>query len=133
MDEYEYPTLDDVIRVNQDLFGLDAPNPFRRAEKHQLEAPSQIILALKLMREESRSGWYKAAVLLKALCKRPFASGNKRTAFLMAYAFLIQNGLYQESTANPVIDEPDRNTSVLVGTRQGYYTVDDLAEWYETG
>jgi prophage maintenance system killer protein len=133
-DDYEYPDFEYVVSRNRDLFEGEPLSTPKRGERHELVRPRWIIEALHEAQQETGSGYRRASALLKAFCSRhAFASGNKRTAFLVAYAFLVRNGFYDEHGGNPVVDEPERNTEVLIDTREGIYTLNDIEQWYETG
>lgn len=70
----------------------------------------------------------KAIVLLKGIIqKHPFASGNRRTAFLAAKIFLEDN---REKLGVP--DNPD-NVKVMQGIRENYYSDEEIKEWLKNG
>jgi death-on-curing family protein len=66
----------------------------------------------------------KAVALLKGIIqKHPFASGNRRTAFLAAKIFLTQN------QARLGIKDDSASARVLQGVREDYYSDDEIRRW----
>ena len=69
----------------------------------------------------------KAVVLLKGLAQAyPFASGNRRTAFLVTQNFLVYNN--KEGVALG-----DQNAYILQGIRENYYQDLEIKEWLMKG
>lgn len=63
----------------------------------------------------------KAASLLTELIrKHPFASGNRRTAYVATRFFLESNGEKLKVTHDP---------RILQGMREGFYTRDEIKRW----
>ncbi|MFH1224224.1 MAG: Fic family protein [Candidatus Diapherotrites archaeon] len=70
----------------------------------------------------------KAVVLLKGIVqKHPFASGNRRTAFLAMKYFLLAN------KARLGIEDNPANARILQGVRENYYSDAELKEWVKNG
>ncbi len=70
----------------------------------------------------------KAIVLLKGIVqKHPFASGNRRTAFIALKEFILANHLLFG-----IKDDPS-HARVMQGVRENYYTNDELKEWIKNG
>ena len=70
----------------------------------------------------------KAVLLLKLLIQgHPFASGNRRTAFIVTKEFLIKN-----KTEFRVKDEP-KYAKVMVGIRENFYSDLEIKEWLKNG
>ena len=70
----------------------------------------------------------KAAVLLRGLVQaHAFASGNRRTAFLVTKYFLVMNNRRLGVRDNP------ENANVLLGIREHYYSDDEIREWIQHG
>ena len=70
----------------------------------------------------------KVVVLLKGLIqKHPFASGNRRTAFIATKDFVIGNkGKFG------IKDDPTY-AKVMQGVRENYYSDEELKEWIING
>jgi death-on-curing family protein len=85
---------------------------------------------MKLAECENKEGdlYDKAIVLLKGLVqKHPFASGNRRTAFIAAKDFVMSNkGKFG------IQDDP-KNAKVMQGAREKYYSDEELKEWIRNG
>lgn len=70
----------------------------------------------------------KAVYLLKGLIqKHPFASGNRRTAFVVVKDFLLIN--HQKFG---VKDGPEQ-VKIMTGIREGFYSDEELKEWLKNG
>lgn len=59
--------------------------------------------------------------------KHPFASGNRRTAFIATKDFIISN-----NNKFGVRDEP-HFARALQGIRENYYSADEIKEWIKNG
>lgn len=79
--------------------------------------------------EESKGDIYdKATCLIKGLIqKHLFASGNRRTAFIVVKDFLIQN---HESFNIP--DDP-AYAKIMQGIRENFYSHTEIKEWIKHG
>ncbi|MDO8538716.1 MAG: type II toxin-antitoxin system death-on-curing family toxin [archaeon] len=70
----------------------------------------------------------KAVILLKGIIKgHPFASGNRRTAFIAMKYFLITNN------HKIGIDDNPENAKIMLGIREGYYSDNEIKEWIKNG
>ena len=70
----------------------------------------------------------KAVYLLKnTIKKHAFASGNRRTAFIITKHFLLLN----DATLN-IKDEPE-SAKIMTGIRENYYTDNEIKNWIEHG
>jgi prophage maintenance system killer protein len=66
--------------------------------------------------------------LLKGIVqKHPFASGNRRTAFIVTKDFLLHNH------ASFLIKDDPENAKVMQGVRENYYSHEELKEWLKNG
>ena len=67
-------------------------------------------------------------MLLKELTqKHPFASGNRRTAFVVTKEFVLQN-----NGSFKIKDDP-RYARVMIGIREGYYKDNEIRKWIKNG
>ncbi len=70
----------------------------------------------------------KAVCLMRGIVKKhPFASGNRRTAFISTKDFLISNGFKFEIKDNP------HYARVMQGIREDYYSLEELKDWIKNG
>ncbi len=70
----------------------------------------------------------KAVCLLKGIVKgHLFASGNRRTAFIVTKAFLEENG----EKFN--IEDDPKQARVMLGIRENYYMDEEIKEWIKNG
>lgn len=115
-----YPSLKDIIETNKRLL---ADIKIKRADKHEVLARTKIEKAIKVTKEIKGDIYDKASELLKQLIQaHPFASGNRRTAFIVSENFLISNG-----RASSVGDNFE--AYILQGIRENYYTNKDIKNW----
>ena len=70
----------------------------------------------------------KAVYLLKnTINKHPFASGNRRTAFIITKHFLLLN-----KVGFNIKDEPEY-AKIMTGIRENYYADDEIKNWIKHG
>ncbi len=70
----------------------------------------------------------KAAFLLKKMIKQhAFASGNRRTAFIVAKHFLVLNN------ANFNIKDEPEYARIMTGIRENYYSDGEIKQWIQNG
>jgi death-on-curing family protein len=76
---------------------------------------------MRLVREQAGDVYEKAVTLLIGLVRtHPFASGNRRTAYLATISFLEMNG-----EVETVVHDP----KILQGIREEFYTRDEINAW----
>lgn len=66
-------------------------------------------------------------MLKQLIQKHPFASGNRRTAFIVIKDFLVSNGF-----KFGVKDDP-RYARVMQGIRENFYSDSEIKEWLKNG
>ncbi len=123
--EITYPTINEIIECNQYvLFIIQA----KRSDRFKILSYSPIIETIKNCEDFKGDIYDKAVVLIKGLVnKHPFASGNRRTAFLITKKFILSNG-YDFC----IKDEP-KQAKIMIGIRESYYTHDEIKEWLKNG
>jgi prophage maintenance system killer protein len=100
----------------------------KKADKAEVMSYSKIVTVLNNCRDFEGDVYDKAVILLKGLIQsHPFASGNRRTAFLAAKDFLIAN-----KTKFNIKNEPS-DAKVLQGIRERYYSDLEIKEWLKNG
>lgn len=121
----EYPSVEKIIELN--LLALSVIN-VKKADQAKVLNKSRLLEVVENCRSFEGDLYDKAIVLLKGIIQRhPFASGNRRTAFLAMKYFLIINKLKLG-----IIDDP-ANAKVLQGIRENYYSEIELKEWVKNG
>ena len=100
----------------------------KRADQPKVLSNHKIDSAIQECRETKGDIFDKAVVLLKGLIqKHAFASGNRRTAFIAAKEFLLNN-----KATFKVQDDP-AHARVMQGIREEYYTNEEIKEWIKNG
>jgi len=117
-DPVAYLDVDTIIKVNR--WVLDEVR-VRKADRHQVLSKSKIQEVLDKVVSTPGDIYDKAVTLLVGLATaHPFASGNRRTAFVSTVLFLMLNGI------TPVIKYRDDS---MVGIREGFYTREEIKSW----
>ena len=100
----------------------------KKSDKHEVASKPKIEAVLEQCKEENGDIYHKAAALLTGLVRaHGFASANRRTAMFAAKYFLMQNGEKFKVEDNP------EQAKILLGIREHYYTIDEIAEWLKNG
>ena len=118
-----YPSRESIISVNK-IVNLMSDN---KADSHNLLINKRFIDAvLERVRKNKGDVYEKAAVLLEGLVKtHGFASGNKRTGFVVTTYFIKKNGGKTRFDDFYMVEKVLRNIRL-------YNTV-EIAEWLRTG
>ncbi|HLD87249.1 MAG TPA: Fic family protein [Candidatus Nanoarchaeia archaeon] len=123
--EIAYPAIEKIIEYNALALALLR---VKKADKPEVMSRQKIRDAIGQCMDSKEDIHGKAAILLACLTKgHAFASGNRRTAFLVAKDFLLSNGAKLE-----VKDDPSY-APVLKGVREGFYTHEEIREWLKNG
>lgn len=120
-----YPTAEKIIEYN--LLTLKLIK-VKKADRPKVLGHKKILEVIDEC-EQSRGDIYdKAVCLLKGLVqKHPFASGNRRTAFVVAKEFLLMN-----KTPFRIADDPTY-ARVMIGIRENFYKDYEIKEWLKHG
>jgi len=123
MDELIYPTKESIINVNK-LVNLMSN---MKADAHKLLRDEVFIdMIINEVKETDGDVYDKAAVLLDSLVKtHGFASGNKRTGFIVTTYFIKKNG------GKARFDNFDMVEKVLRNIR--LYNIKEITEWLRSG
>jgi death-on-curing family protein len=125
MTEIVYPTPEKIIEYN--LLALELIK-VKKADKAEVLNKSRIREVINECEETDGDVYDKAIVLLKGLIqKHPFASGNRRTAFIATKDFILTN-----SHKFGIKDDPS-SAKVMQGIRENHYTNDEIKEWIKNG
>ncbi|HIH17040.1 MAG TPA: type II toxin-antitoxin system death-on-curing family toxin [Candidatus Diapherotrites archaeon] len=120
-----YPSIEKIIEFN--VLSLSVVKA-KRADAAKVLSRAKISVTIASCMEAEGGVFVKAAVLLKGLVQaHAFASGNRRTAFLVTKYFLVRN-----NQRLGVADNPE-NAKVLLGVRENHYSVAEIKEWIEHG
>ena len=120
-----YPTVERIIEFNH--FAL-AFIKVKKADKPVVLSSAKLLEIVEECQIVSGDIYDKAVILLKGIVKKhPFASGNRRTAFLVMIDFLWDNGAICS-----LKDDPE-NARVMLGIREDFYTVEEIKEWIKNG
>jgi len=120
-----YPTPEIIIEYNFLVLELIK---VKKADQPKVLSHHKIIEVIEECRFLDGEIYDKAACLLRGLVKKhPFASGNRRTAFISTKDFLISNGFKFE-----IKDDP-RYARVMQGIREDYYSLEEIREWIKNG
>ncbi len=123
--EIVYPTVERIIEYNALAISLIR---VKKADKAQVLVKERIVGIVDGCKELKGDVYDKAAFLLKGIVKsHSFASGNRRTAFIVTKDFLTENGAKFN-----VKDDPSQ-ARVMTGIREGYYSDEEIKEWIKHG
>ncbi|MBI2139171.1 Fic family protein [Candidatus Woesearchaeota archaeon] len=121
----EYPTSEKIVEFN--ILALSIIK-VKKADQPKLINTYAIPLILKGCQELKGDVYDKAIFLLKGIIQHhPFASGNRRTAFIVTKDFLTLNGLPWK-----IPDEPGQ-ARALQGVRENYYSIEEIRGWLKNG
>ncbi len=120
-----YPSSDKIIEYNLLVLNLIK---VKKADEAKVLSISRIYEIIEECKKNKGDLYDKALVLLKGLIKKhPFASGNRRTAFIVAKDFVLNNkGKFK------IKDDPNC-AKVMLGIREDYYTNNEIKEWIKNG
>ena len=120
-----YPTVEKVIEYNLLVLKLIK---VRKADQPKVLNVHSIATTIEEAKKLEGDIYDKAVCLLKGIIQwHPFASGNRRTAFVVAKEFLLVNKLPFN-----VKDDPS-HARVMQGIRENYYTNEEIKEWIKHG
>jgi len=125
MVEIIYPTVEEIKYYNTIAIEM-----FRKSKRDVAKtiSVSYIQKAIDVTKIHPGDIYDKAARLLSELTQiHAFESGNKRTAFLTAKKFILENG------GKFTIPDTASNVKVMIGIREKYYTQNELKEWIKYG
>ncbi len=124
MEELKYPSLEKIIEYNTLVLEIIK---VKKVDKPRVLSYSKIIEVISQCESKDGDIYDKTVVLLKGLIqKHPFASGNRRTAFIAVKDFIINGGKFG------IKDDPNQ-AKVLQGIREDYYMNQEIKEWIKNG
>ncbi|MBN2127710.1 MAG: type II toxin-antitoxin system death-on-curing family toxin [Candidatus Diapherotrites archaeon] len=120
-----YPSVEKIIELNILSLTIIA---VKKADSAKVLSKSKLIEIIKETKNIEGNVYDKTVVLLKGLIqKHAFASGNRRTAFIVAKYFLMKNNLKIK------IKDEEKNARVMIGIREGFYSDQEIKEWIQNG
>lgn len=125
MVEIIYPIVEKIIEYN--FLVLDLIK-VKKADSPKVLSENKIREIIQECKESNGDVYDKAVILLKGLVqKHPFASGNRRTAFIVTKDFVLSN----KQKFN--IEDDPNYARALQGVRENYYTDEEIKEWIKNG
>ena len=121
----KYLSVEKIIELNVLAINLIK---VKKAYKAEVKSRQKITDSINETTGKQGDIYDKAVVLAKGLIqKHAFASGNRRTAFLAAKYFLIEN-------SQKFGPKDDANQSkVMLGIREQYYSDEEIKGWLKNG
>lgn len=121
----KYPSAEKVIEYNVLALAIIQA---KKADQAKVLSHRKISKVLEDCENLEGDLYDKATILLRGLVQsHPFASGNRRTAFMTMKYFLIINGAKIGAPDDPA------NARVLQGIREGFYSDLEIKEWIKNG
>ena len=100
----------------------------KKADQHKVLSSTRLNQIIKGCENTMGDIYDKATFLFKNIIQlHPFASGNRRTAFIATKAFLIKN----KRKFN--IENDPKQARTMLGIREGYYSDKDIKDWIKNG
>jgi prophage maintenance system killer protein len=125
MKKIVYPTADQVIEYN--ILSLTIIK-VKKADQPKVLSMGKIDYIIRGCKELDGDLYDKAVFLLKSIIKQhAFASGNRRTAFIVTKEFLKENhGKFN-------IEDDPKQARVMQGIRENYYSDEEIKVWIKHG
>ena len=125
MEKIVYPTPEKIIEYNLLVLSIIK---VKKADNPKVLSRSKIVDVIEDCKNLDGDIYDRAVFLMKSLVqKHPFASGNRRTAFIVTKDCLIAN----HSMFN-IKDDP-RYARVMVGVRERFYKDEEIKQWILAG
>ena len=120
-----YPSPERIVEYN--FLALELIK-VKKADAPKVLSMAKIREALQDCQTVEGDLYHKAMVLLKGLVqKHPFASGNRRTAFIATKEFVFMNKGHFGIENNPI------SGRIMLGVREHYYKDEEIKEWIHHG
>ena len=125
MDKIYYPTSEKIIEYNILVLTLIK---LKKSDKPRLLSYQKLCNTIEACKNKEGDIYDKATVLLKGLIQgHPFASGNRRTAFVSTKNFVTKN------KSKFMIQDHPAQAKIMTGIREGFYTDEEIKEWIKYG
>ena len=120
-----YPSVEKIIEYNVLALKLIK---VKRADQPKVLNHQMIVDTIEETKKTEGDIYDKSVVLLKCIIqKHPFASGNRRTAFIVTKDFLLSNQKVFNIEDDPI------QARAMQGIRENYYTTQEIKEWIKHG
>jgi len=121
MPRIKYPTIEEIITTNKRVLEIHRA---KKADKHELLGTKYQIQEIIDKAKTKKGGIYiKSAVLLKELTiSHLFASGNRRTAYLVTNDFLYKN-------KKKDIEKTEKEVEIFKKIRYRDISEEELVKW----
>ena len=121
MPRIKYPTVEEVIATNKRVLEIHRA---KKADKHELLGTKHQIQEIIDRVKNKKGGVYiKSAILLKELTiSHLFASGNRRTAYLVTNDFIYKN-------EKKDIEKTEEEVEIFKKIRYRDISDEELAKW----
>ncbi len=121
----DYPSPEKIVEFN--LLALSVIK-IKKSDSAKVLSRTKILDVIDSCKSLEGDLYDKAVVLLKGIIQgHPFASGNRRTAFIITKYFLVMNN------RNLGIKDNPENARVMLGIREDYYSDGEIKEWLKNG
>ena len=125
MKNLTYPSTDEVKHFNVLVLSFIK---VKKSDNYEIMSISKLQKVLENCESTEGDIYDKATILMKGLIQsHPFASGNRRTAFITTKSFLTEN----KHKLN--VQDNESQARVMQGIREGYYTDNEITEWIKNG
>ena len=125
MKKIVYPTPEKIIEINKIVLNRIK---VKKADKPEILSYTALIETIEICKNKKGDIYDKAVCLLKGITQRhPFASGNRRTAFVVTEDFLIEN------KKEAKFQNSEKEAKVFKGIREGYYSDQEITDWIKDG
>ena len=123
-DKLIYPSEEEIVEYNKSALEIRV----RKADSHKVLTKGALANILAGCMDVRGDAYDVAVCLLKGIIqKHPFASGNRRTAWITAERFLEKNDLRLN------VDNSMDQAKVLQGIRENYYAPAEIKIWLMSG
>ena len=120
-----YPSVDKITEFN--LLALIVIK-VKKSDSAEVLSGAKISEVIDSCKASKGDLYDKAVLLLKGIIqKHPFASGNRRTAFIVTKYFFVTNNKKLGVKDNP------KNAKIMLGIRENYYSDAEIKEWLRNG
>ena len=125
MANIKYPSAEKIIEYN--ILSLKFIK-VKKADQPKVLSHQKIVNIIDATKEKKGDIYDKSVVLMKGLIQEhAFASGNRRTAFIVTKEFLSDN-----RKAFNIPDNP-KQARAMQGVREEYYKDEEIKEWIKNG
>jgi len=121
----KYPTSEKIVEFN--ALALEILK-VKKGDKPEVLSYVKINIVIENCKKSKGDLYDKAVILLIGLIQsHAFASGNRRTAFIVTKEFLLINkGKFN------IHDNP-KYARIMIGIREKYYKNEEIKEWIKNG